>query len=95
MKRTTVFLDESTERDLKTLAYRRNEPVSHLVREALSRYVASEIEAAWRLPSFVGAFDSGHTDTAERHEELLFKGLEDEWRLTQNPAPRKRARRAR
>jgi hypothetical protein len=86
MKRTTVFLDEAIERDLKTLAYRRNEPVSHLVREALARYVASEIEASPRLPSFVGIGDSGRTDIAERHEELLFADLEREMGL----APRRK-----
>lgn len=87
MKRTTIFLDESTERDLKTLAYRRNEPVALLVREAVARYIVAETEAAPRLPSFVGIGRSGFTDTAERHEELLFKGLEEEMGL-----PPRRAR---
>jgi hypothetical protein len=100
MKRTTIFLDEGIELDLKILAYRKNEPVSHLVREALARYVASEIEAAPRLPSFVGIGDSGRTDIAERHEELLFEGLERESGLEPRPsrstsAPRSKKRSAR
>lgn len=75
MKRTTIFLDEATDRDLKSLAYRRNEPVAQLVREALGRYVVEETASGPALPSFVGAFASGHSDTAERHEELLFSNL--------------------
>jgi hypothetical protein len=78
MKRTTIFLDAASERDLKTLAYRKSEPVSHLVREAIARYVASELETLPRLPSFVGIGDSGRKDIAERHEELLFADLEEQ-----------------
>lgn len=95
MKRTTIFLDESTERDLKTLAYRRSEPVAHLVREALARYVASEIEAAPRLPSFVGAFESGYSDTSERVDELVLAAIEKKHRLRPLRKVAKRATRAR
>lgn len=95
MKRTTIFLDEGIERDLKSLAYQRREPVSHLVREAIARYVESEVEAAPRLPSFVGIAESGFTDTSERVDELVLAAIEARHGL--RPAanrPRKKSPRA-
>ena len=38
-----------------------------------SRPTSPRSRPADRLPSFSAAFDSGFTDTAERHEEILFK----------------------
>ncbi|HUF24254.1 MAG TPA: CopG family transcriptional regulator [Vicinamibacterales bacterium] len=72
MKRTTIFLDESLERSLGELARRRARPVASLVREALTEYVAKASNTPPR-PGFIGAGESGHTDTAERHEELLWQ----------------------
>ncbi len=46
-----------------------------LVREAVSQYVAKNTSEVAGLPSFVAMGKSGHRDTAERHEELLFKDL--------------------
>ncbi len=76
MKRTTVFLDAALESDLKALARRRGQPVAALVREGLTGYVAQQAakEPAPRL-SFLGIGRSGRRDTAERHEELLWRGL--------------------
>ena len=74
MKRTTIFLDESIERDLQLYARRKGLPMASVVREAIAAYVVEDRHPA-DLPSFAGAFDSGHTDTAERHEELLFGSL--------------------
>ena len=74
MKRTTIFVPESLERDLQLLANRARKPTAVVVREALAEYVAKR-RPARALPSFVGAFSSGHSDTAERHEELLFANL--------------------
>lgn len=93
MKRTTIFLDESTERDLKTIAYRRHEPVAQLVREALARYVASEVEAAPRLPSFVGIAESRFTDTSERVDELVLAAIEEHRGLRPTRTSKPRARR--
>lgn len=75
MKRTTVFLDEAIERDLKMIAARRQQPMAGVVREALACYVVAEKRAAPTLPGFVAVGRSGHHDTAERHEELLFADL--------------------
>jgi hypothetical protein len=74
MKRTTIFVPESLERDLQLYAKRERKPTAAIVREAIAAYIARP-GAARALPSFTGAFDSGHTDTAERHEELLFEQL--------------------
>ena len=80
MKRTTVFLDESLEKELQVLARERGTAVASLVREALSAYVATA-KAAPTL-SFIGAGASGRSDVAERHEHLL-------WREPHADSPRK------
>lgn len=72
MKRTTVFIDESVEGDLRALARRQQRPVSALVREAVEQYVAAGRQAGPARPGFVAIGRSGHADTAERHEEMLF-----------------------
>jgi predicted transcriptional regulator len=74
MKRTTIFVPESLERDLQLLANRERKPTAAVVREALAEYVAKR-KPSRALPSFVGAFASGRTDLSERHEELLFANL--------------------
>ncbi len=73
MKRTTIFVDEAVEHDLKAIAGRRRRPVAALVREALAEYVTHEKRANRTSLSFVAAGASGHTDTADRHEEILWQ----------------------
>ena len=68
MRRTTVYLDTETDLLLKREATRRKRPVAQLIREALDGYVHRTRN---RLPPGIGAFDSGHKDTAERAEEIL------------------------
>jgi predicted transcriptional regulator len=85
MKRTTVFLDERLEQELRLLAREDGRPSAALVREALESYVASKQRARRSSPGFVAIGRSGRSDTAERHEELLFAKL----------APRRRTRRRR
>jgi hypothetical protein len=72
MKRTTIFIPEALERELQMFASRAGKPVASVVREAVAAYIV-ETSDGGVLPSFTGAFDSGHTDTAERHDELLFR----------------------
>lgn len=72
MKRTTIFLPEALERELRGLSRREGKPVAWFVREALTTFVASRRQAP-RLPSFVGAGRSGATDVAGRHEALLWR----------------------
>jgi predicted transcriptional regulator len=73
MKRTTVFLDETLERDLQAIARQEKRPVAALVREALAAYVANREPATAPALSFVGAGASGRSDIAERHEDLLWR----------------------
>jgi len=87
MKRTTIFLYEATECDLKALARQQGRPVADMVREALVDYVAREKERARRPLRFVAIGDSGVTDTAERHEELVFAGLDPHGGTTPAPGP--------
>ncbi len=75
MRRTSIFLAESIEQDLKGIARRRGVPVASVVREALLAYVTSEKEGATALPRFAAVGRSGHRDTAARHEEILFAEL--------------------
>lgn len=74
MKRTTIFVPEALERDLRLYASREGRPTAAVVREALAEYIARR-RPGKALPSFAGAFASGHADTAERNEELLFTSL--------------------
>ena len=74
MKRTTIFVPEALERDLQICARREGKPAAAVVREALASYLAEKASAV-QLPSFAGAFDSGFSDVAERHEKLLFKRM--------------------
>lgn len=74
MKRTTIFVPEALERDLQLLAGRDGKPTAAIVREALAEYIAHR-QPVRALPSFAGAFASGRSDIAERHEALLFETL--------------------
>jgi predicted transcriptional regulator len=85
MKRTTIFVPESLERDLQLYARREGKPTAAIVREALAEYVARRTTRR-QLPSFAGAFASGRSDTAEHHEALLFEHV--------TPHPSTRAARA-
>ena len=73
MKRTTIFVDEALEHDLKTIAGERRQSVASVVREALSEYVVAVKRASRPSLSFVAAGASGHADTADRHEEILWR----------------------
>ena len=88
MKRTTIFVPEALERDLQLYARRKGKPTAAIVREALAAYIAERPAAD--LPSFTGAFDSGHTDTAGRHDELIFRNLAPHGKAA--PAKRKEVR---
>jgi predicted transcriptional regulator len=94
MKRTTIFVPESLERDLRLYATRTRRPAAAVVREALAEYLVRR-QSASALPSFAGAFASGRSDTADRHEELLFKRLSphrDGGRASRKPPKAKRRR---
>jgi len=68
MKRAAIHLDPDLEVMLKLEARRRKQPMAELLREALRSYFS---DVPRKLPPGGGAFDSGHTDTASRTEEVL------------------------
>ncbi|PZA08193.1 MULTISPECIES: CopG family transcriptional regulator [unclassified Meiothermus] len=72
MKRTTIYLDPDLEIRLKLEAQRRKKPMAEIIRELLRKELGKQPRPRSR---YAGAFDSGHTDTAERAEELLAEGL--------------------
>ena len=75
MKRTTLFVEESVDHDLHALARRKGVPVSALVRESLTRYVAEQKRTERFAPRFLGQGHSGQSDVSERHEDFLLKAL--------------------
>ena len=78
MKRTTIFIDESLERDLQMLAERQGRSKAAVVRTALERFVTQEKQRAELELGFVGVGRSGRSDIAERHEEYLWQDLGDD-----------------
>ena len=76
MKRTTLFLEEGKDRELHLLAQREKLPVAALVRDALGRYLDEANRGKGLRLRFLAAGRSGHHDTAERAEELLWGDLQ-------------------
>lgn len=73
MLRTTVYLHDNTEANLKLLARRQGRPKAELIREALETYVAkarAKIEV--ELPPGVGRYASSRDDVSERADVLLW-----------------------
>ena len=70
MKRTTIYFEPELEVLLKSEMLRQNRPMAEIVREAVREYVTREPR---RAPPGAGAFASGHSDTAERVDEVLEK----------------------
>jgi predicted transcriptional regulator len=75
MKRTTIFLEERLERDLHAVARREGRPMGAVVREAIARYIRLRQRSRGKTVSFLAMGRSGRTDTAERHEDLLWRDL--------------------
>jgi plasmid stability protein len=86
MKRTTIFIEEGIERELRLVARRRGHSVAAVVRDAIAREIATEKRPKL---SFIGVGVSGRRDIAERHEELLWKTLDPHSRKA--PAKPRRA----
>lgn len=72
MKRTTIFLTETLERQLQQFARHHDRPVAEVVREALTAHLEAHRQP-FRMPE---TFDSGETDVSERFDELLFKDFD-------------------
>jgi hypothetical protein len=96
MKRTTLFLDEQLEHDLRALSKRKGLPLASVVREAMAQYVVNEKQRERTSVRFIASGRSGHTDTAERQEELLWGDLDPHGanRAVPSPKPARPRRRA-
>ena len=68
MVKTTVYLESDTVLTLRQLAAAQHRSQAELIRDALAAYTRQI-----QRPKFpgMGEFDSGHTDTSERAEEIL------------------------
>ena len=70
MKRSTIFIDEEIEADIKHVAKVKGKRVSEVIREALREYIDKNKRK--RKLSFVGIGKSGQEDISETHEERLW-----------------------
>ncbi len=69
MVKTTVYLDEKTVAALKGISKRSAKPQAQLIRDALRVFTTTGNPPP--LPSGMGMFDSGRTNTTTRRKELL------------------------
>lgn len=72
VKRTTIFLAPDLLRSAQAAARREGRSFAAVVREALVAYLNKPV-AGSRLPPLAGKFASGHTDTSERVDDLLWR----------------------
>lgn len=88
MKRITIFIDEAVEADMRAVARQEGRPLAAVVREAFGDYLRNRKQRKGKRLAFIAVGRSGHRDTAERNEELL-------WQTPHSPklASSKRAKR--
>jgi predicted transcriptional regulator len=68
MRKTTVYLDADLAVTLRQLATSEGRAQAELIREALAEYARRRKRPA--IPG-IGEFDSGHTDTSQKAEQIL------------------------
>ncbi|HLK21435.1 MAG TPA: ribbon-helix-helix domain-containing protein [Bryobacteraceae bacterium] len=68
MVKTTVYLESDVVLALRRMADSQGRSQAELIREAIQTHVKKAKRA--KLPG-IGEFDSGHTDTSERADQLL------------------------
>lgn len=73
MKRTTIFAEDYLLDEVKCLARQQKTSVATVVREALVSYLAVHKREQSAELSFIAIGESGESDIAERHEELLWQ----------------------
>ena len=79
MVKTTVYLDDEIIAALKGISKRSAKPQAQLIRDALRAFTTAGNPP---LPSGMGMFDSGHTDTTARRKQLLRQAVRSRrWRL--------------
>lgn len=72
MKKTTIYLDDATDSRLAEMSRRHSRSRAALIRDAVKRMIADD-DRPPRRPRPLGA--SGHSDTAERVDEVLAEGF--------------------
>ena len=73
MLRTTVYIDETTESELRVIARKTGRSKADLIREALRSYVAkSKSKSDVQLPPGVGRYSSSRDDVSDRADVLLW-----------------------
>jgi len=73
MKRTTIFAEDYLLDEVKCLAKKQKTSVATVVRDALVSYLALNKEEPKAALSFIAIGESGESDVAQRHEELLWQ----------------------
>jgi len=73
MRRTTIFADDELLNDIRELARDEQRSAAELIREAIVSYIAIKRGPVERKLSFLGIGESGRSDVAETHEELLWQ----------------------
>ncbi len=68
MVKTTLYIESETALALRQLAASQGRTQAELIRDVLSTYTRQAQRP--KLPG-LGEFDSGHSDTSERAEEIL------------------------
>jgi predicted transcriptional regulator len=68
MTKTTVYLDSDLALAIRQLAANEGRPQAELIRAALAEYARRSKRPP--IPG-LGEFDSGHSDTSEKAEEIL------------------------
>jgi ferritin-like metal-binding protein YciE len=75
MIRTQISLTDDQMRRLRRVARERGTSIAALIRDAVDRTVPDEaqdvLERQRRAFALAGAFASGHSDTAEGHDDVL------------------------
>ena len=68
LTKTTVYLDSDTVLALRRMSEAQKRSQAELIRDAVATYTRKANRP--KIPG-IGEFDSGHTDTSERAEQLL------------------------
>jgi hypothetical protein len=71
MKRTTILADERLLAEVAAVARRRGLTTSHVVREALQRYVLDDQAEPQPLPDLIGMFEWEGEPTGATAEDVL------------------------
>lgn len=69
MKRTTVYLDENVDLELKRIARQTGQSQAELIREGVQKVIAQYKRPK---PESVGMVNSGGNDFADKAEDLLW-----------------------